>query len=174
MTDLIILAMLLDGPRHGYRLKRDAGMVMGQEDLHNNLIYPLLRTFTTKGWVTKKTVPGERGQKRQQYAITTLGQRTLLERLRDFSEQDARSAEAFRARVGFFELLPAGDRERILALREEALRSRDTKLDRLRQAMNLETYGNEVVAFLRDQIAAELSWIRRLRRMRPAEGRKKS
>ena len=174
MIDLIVLAMLLDGPRHGYRLKRDAGIVLGQQELHNNLIYPLLRSFTVKGWVTKKTVPGERGQNRQQYAITALGRRTLLERLREFSDQDARSAEAFRARVGFFELLAPEDRERILALREDALRSRDSKLDKMRQAMNLETYGNEVVAFMRDQIAAELSWIRRLRRIRSTVERKDS
>ncbi len=173
MIDLITLAMLLDGPRHGYRLKRDAGVVLGQAELHNNLIYPLLRSFTIKGWVTKKTVAGERGQNRQQYAITALGRRTLLERLRDFSQQDARSAKAFRVRVGFFELLAPEDRERILGLREEALRSRDAKLGNMRQAMNLETYGNEVVDFMREQIAAELSWIRRLHRVRPTEKRQK-
>ena len=117
-------------------------------------------------------VAGERGQNRQQYAITPLGRRTLLERLRDFSQQDARSAEAFRARVGFFELLPPEDRERILGLREQVLRSRAAKLGNMRQAINLETYGNEVVDFMREQIAAELSWIRRLRRVRPPEERK--
>ena len=66
MTDLIILSMLLPGPKHGYQLKHEAGMVFGQEALHNNLIYPLLRRFLKDGWVSKKEVPGERGQTRQQ------------------------------------------------------------------------------------------------------------
>jgi DNA-binding PadR family transcriptional regulator len=34
--------MLLDGPKHGYQLKREAGFILGQGTTHNNLIYPLL------------------------------------------------------------------------------------------------------------------------------------
>ena len=117
MTDLIVLALLLDGPRHGYRIKQDAGIILGSGELHNNLVYPLLRRFTNQKWVTKKTVPGERGQRRLQYSITTLGREVLLEQLRNFSETDAHSPEAFRARVGFFDLLGLAERETILAAR---------------------------------------------------------
>jgi DNA-binding PadR family transcriptional regulator len=166
MNDLIILAMLLEGPQHGYRLKRDAGAVFGQGTLHNNLVYPLLRRFTAEGWVTKQTVPGERGQKRQQYAITPLGRRMLLERLSSFTEQDARSEESFRGRVGFFELLPAEARERILGLREGFLQGRDERLAALQKNMDLGVYGGEVVIFLRAQVKIELAWIGRLRRLR--------
>jgi DNA-binding PadR family transcriptional regulator len=165
MTDLIILGMLLTGPQHGYRLKQQAGMVFGQGALHNNLVYPLLRRFMANKWVTKKTVPGERGQNRQQYAITPLGRQTLMERLRDFSEQDAHSEDAFRLRVGFFQMLPAGDRERILELRERALHARDQVLSNLRNAMNLGIYAGEVVGFLREQTESELAWIAHLRRL---------
>jgi hypothetical protein len=45
MNDLILLSMLLPGPKHGYKLKHEAGMVFGQEVLHNNLVHPLLRSF---------------------------------------------------------------------------------------------------------------------------------
>ena len=106
MTDLIILSMLLPGPKHGYQLKHEAGMVFGQEALHNNLIYPLLRRFLKDGWVSKKEVPGERGQTRQQYSLTAHGRRVLLERLSQFNEADAASDKEFRSRVGLFELLP--------------------------------------------------------------------
>ena len=135
MTDLIILGMLLAGPQHGYRLKQQAGVVFGQGALHNNLVYPLLRRFMANKWVTKKTVPGERGQRRQQYAITPLGRQTLMDRLRDFCEQHARSEDEFRVRVGFFAMLAAEDRERILQLREGALRSRDHILSNLQKEM---------------------------------------
>ncbi|MGA9506533.1 MAG: PadR family transcriptional regulator, partial [Terriglobales bacterium] len=91
MNDLLILAMLSEGPRHGYQLKRQAGFIFGHGDIHNNLVYPLLRKFTVDGWVTKKAVPGERGQTRQQYAITPLGKTILLQRLSEYSEADARS-----------------------------------------------------------------------------------
>ena len=179
MTDLIILAMLLEGPQHGYRLKRDAGALFGQAVLHNNLVYPLLRRFTAEGWVTKQTVPGERGQNRQQYAITPLGRRTLLERLSSFAEQDARSEENFRGRVGFFELLPGEARERILGLREDFLTGRDERFAALQKNMELGAYGGEVVIFMRAQIKVELAWIGRLRRLSSKDlsskqGRKRS
>lgn len=165
MTDLIILGMLLAEPQHGYRLKQQAGTIFGQGQLHNNLVYPLLRRFVANKWVTKKTVPGERGQNRQQYAITSLGRQSLMDRLRSFSEQDARSEDAFRVRVGFFGMLSVEDREKILGFREAALRSRNQVLSSLTRAMALDTYGGEVVAFLREQNETELAWIGRLRQL---------
>ena len=99
MNDLLILAMLSEGPRHGYQLKRQAGFIFGHGDIHNNLVYPLLRKFTVDGWVTKKAVPGERGQTRQQYAITPLGKTILLQRLSEYSEADARSFAGGAVRV---------------------------------------------------------------------------
>jgi DNA-binding PadR family transcriptional regulator len=174
MTDLIILAMLLEGPQHGYRLKRDAGALFGQVALHNNLVYPLLRRFAAEGWVTKQTLPGERGQKRQQYAITPLGRRTLLERLSSFTEQEARSEENFRGRVGFFALLAREGRERILGLREGFLKGRDERLAALQKNLDLGMYGGEVVIFMRQQIKVELAWIGRLHRLSSKAGRKPS
>ena len=52
MNDLIILALLLDGPKHGYQLKREAGFLFGHGDMHNNLVYPLLRRFLTAGRIS--------------------------------------------------------------------------------------------------------------------------
>jgi DNA-binding PadR family transcriptional regulator len=165
MNDLIILATLLDGPKHGYQLKREAGFILGQGAMHNNLIYPMLRRFTAEGWVSKKTVPGERGQTRLQYAITALGRRELVARLSGFSESDASSFGGFITRVGMFEVLDAPVRERILRLRESYLQGREEKLADLRQSMDVGIYGGEVVRYLIEQIHSELAWIRRLRRL---------
>lgn len=165
MTDLIILGMLLAGPQHGYRLKQSAGMIFGQGELHNNIVYPLLRRFMANKWVTKKTVPGERGQNRQQYAITALGRQALVDRIRNFTEQDARSEDEFRVRVGFFSMLAAEDRDRILQVRADALQSRDQILSNLQSSMDLGDYAGEVVRFLREQTSTERDWIARLRQL---------
>jgi DNA-binding PadR family transcriptional regulator len=163
MTDLIILGMLFEGPQHGYRLKQNAGLIFGQGKLHNNLVYPLLRRFMANKWLTKKTVAGERGQNRQQYALTPLGRQALLDRIRVFTEQDARSEDAFRIRVGFFEMLTPEDRDRILHLREDALHSRSETLSNLQQKIELGQFAGEVVSFLGEQTQTELGWIARLR-----------
>ena len=170
MNDLIILATLLDGPKHGYQLKREAGFILGQGAMHNNLVYPLLRRFTAEGWVSKKTMPGERGQTRLQYAITPRGRRELVTRLSEFGEAEASSWPGFVTRVGMFEVLEAPVRARILSEREKFLRSREQRLLILGQKIELGIYGEEVVRYLTEQIHSELGWIRRLRRLAvPAE-----
>jgi len=175
MNDLIILALLFDGPKHGYQLKREAGFILGHRAMHNNLVYPLLRRFTVEGWVSKKAVPGERGQTRQQYAITTRGRLELVTRLSQFDESDASSSPNFITRVGMFAVLEAPVRARILKKRESYLQVREKKLATLRQNMDVGTYGEEVIRYLMEQIQSELAWIRRLHRLsgNPRRGHRK-
>jgi DNA-binding PadR family transcriptional regulator len=178
MSDLIVLSLLLDGPKHGYQLKREAGFIFGHGDLHNNLIYPLLRKFSRSAWVTKKAVPGKRGQTRQQYALTAQGRRELIRQLGEYTEQDASSQEAFVTRVGMFDVIAPEARGSILETRAAYLRQRDASLTRLTENLDVENHGAVVVAFLKEQIRSELSWIerlqRRVHRKRPAKraGRK--
>lgn len=168
MNDLLMLAMMLDGPKYGYQLKREAGWIMGQEALHNNIVYPMLRRFLDEKWVNKKEVPGERGQTRQQYALTAEGRRYLFERMNAFEEADANSEDAFHLRVGLFPALKPEARESILTLRENYLQHRDEKLQALQGKMDLGKFGGEVVRYMRKQIEVECEWIRHLRRIEKA------
>jgi DNA-binding PadR family transcriptional regulator len=165
MTDLIILATLLSGPRHGYYIKRQAGLILGQQLLHNNLVYPLLRRFMARKWVRRRTLPGERGQMRQQYTLTTLGRKELISRLGSFTEQDARAADAFRLRVGMFQLLKRNIREHILETRAQFLNTRLEKLATIRGTFKLDRYAAEVTSRLCGDCKSELEWIRHLRRV---------
>jgi DNA-binding PadR family transcriptional regulator len=165
MNDLIVLATLLDGPKHGYQLKREAGFILGQGVMHNNLVYPLLRRFTSLGWVTKKSMPGERGQTRLQYAITALGRRELVTRLSEFGEADASSFTGFITRVGMFALLAEPARVGILKQRESYLQHREQRLTAMRLNVDLGIYGGEVIRYLIEQIESERVWIRRLSRL---------
>ncbi|SRR5579871_6804682 len=165
MNDLLLLAMMLDGPKHGYQLKREAGWIMGQESMHNNVVYPLLREFLEQKWVSKKEVPGERGQTRQQYALSVEGRRYLFQRLNEFSADDARSEEAFNLRVGLFPGLSADSRESILGLRESYLQGRGERLAALQGRMDLGKFGGEIVTHMRKQVAMDLEWIQHLRRI---------
>lgn len=165
MNDLLMLAMMLDGPKYGYQLKREAGWIMGQEALHNNIVYPMLRRFLDEKWVNKKEVPGERGQTRQQYALTAEGRRYLFERMNAFEEADAHSEGAFHLRIGLFPTLKPESRESILTMRESYLQRRDQKLQALQGKMDLGKFGGEVVRYMRKQIEVECEWIRHLRRI---------
>ena len=174
MNDLLMLAMLLGSPKYGYQLKREAGWMMGQDKLHNNLIYPLLRRFVERKWVSKKAVPGERGQTRQQYALTAEGRRWLFQEASEFSETEASSEDAFYIRVGLFAALEPDTRKIVLAMRESYLRRRDGKLANLQEKMELGTFGTEIVRHMRKQIETEGDWIRRLHRMAKAVNQRKA
>lgn len=168
MNDLLVLALFLGGPKYGYQLKREAGWMMGHEPLHNNIVYPMLRRFLQEGWVSKKAVPGERGQTRQQYALTTEGRRTLIERLNHFTEADASSENAFRLRLGLLPFLKPEVQETIFKVRESYLQQRDKRLEDLQARMDLGRFGGEIVRYMREQIEIEEEWIRHLRRMAKA------
>ena len=57
MNDLILMAALLEGPKHGWALKKLAGFLGGQNAMHNNLVYPLLKKFVAAGWVRRHSGP---------------------------------------------------------------------------------------------------------------------
>lgn len=162
MNDLMMLAMLLAGPQHGYALKQQAGMLAGKPSLHNNLVYPLLRRFVQRGWVRQRPAAGKRGQTRLVYSITPKGRLALLDRLSKFQQPDAQSSEAFGLRVGLFDFLPAESRREILFRRREYLLSLDERFSNLQRKMDLGKYGEEVVRFKRANIGAEISWINRI------------
>src|SRR5258708_37094694 len=123
MNDLTLLAALTQGPQHCYALKKLAGLMAGHGDMHNNLVYPLLRRFVESSWVTKRTTGGERGQKRDLYTLTSKGKLALLQRLSRFSEKEASSEHEFRVRVGLFSMLERQARKNILGDRDRCLAS---------------------------------------------------
>lgn len=164
MNDLLLLATLLAGPQHGYALKKQVGLLSGRGELHNNLVYPLLRRFVQNGWVGKREASGQRGQTREVYALTTKGKRELLRRLGTFNEKEAASQSEFCLRVGLFMVLDDAARQQILRERDRWLAAREEKLAKLQAAVDVGDWGGEVVQFLRDQTRDESEWIVRLQR----------
>ncbi len=164
MTDLLLLAMLLDGPIHGYALKQRAAALTGQKSLHNNLVYPLLARFRKAGWIQRKSAKGQRGQTRELYSLTAKGKNALLRRLSEFGEKEAASENAFRLRVGLFFALDSRTRETVLNARDAFLAQREQNLARLGSAMDLGNWGSEVTVFLLEQVRSERQWISRLKR----------
>lgn len=162
MNDLILLSCLLDGPKHGYALKKEAGLIVGRSAIHNNLVYPALRRFVESGWVSQRRAAGQRGQSREVYALSSKGKRELLRQLGEFTARQARAGDEFHLRVAMFGVLDEGARRRILAARESWLESRQSRLRKIQAAMKLRSWAGELVRFLLEQTAAEREWIANL------------
>jgi DNA-binding PadR family transcriptional regulator len=164
MNDLILLAMLLDGPQHGYALKKKVGLVTGQGEMHNNLVYPLLKRFVAQGWVSWRSAHGQRGRTREMYALTAKGKKELLRRLGDFAEKDAGSPSSFRLRVSLFRLLDPATRQTILLARAAWLTMREQNLARISEALGAQGWAADVLDFMKAEIHAERRWVEHLRR----------
>jgi DNA-binding PadR family transcriptional regulator len=164
MNDLLMLASLLAGPQHGYALKKQVGLISGKPEMHNNLVYPLLRRFVQQGWVSKRHAAGQRGQTRELYALTMKGKQELLRRLANFTEKEAISENEFHLRVGLFTFLDAATRSQILAVREAWLAAREHRLARLSAGLETGLWGGEVVSYQCGRIRAERKWIAALNR----------
>jgi DNA-binding PadR family transcriptional regulator len=162
-----VLAALLEGPKHGWALKKLAGFVYGPAGMHNNLLYPLLRKFAAEGWVRRREEAGERGQTRAVYSLTSRGAGELMRRLRQFSEKGASSASEFLIRVGLFGLLDLPARRQILSERDKWLEKKEKHFVLIHEgvkAMEKSEWGAEVSCFLLRAVRAERKWIRSLER----------
>lgn len=166
MRDLLILASLLPGPQYGYRLKKQGGLILGDEELHNNVVYPVLHKAEKQKWITRKVVPGRRGQKRIQYALTSLGKEELIRRVSSFTGREAANDEAFYLRVGLFPILSPGVRRNVLQARELVVSKLEQRFGALRSELDPPGFGREVLAFLQARTRQELAWIKRLRGLR--------
>jgi PadR family transcriptional regulator, regulatory protein PadR len=84
--DVLLLAALEDGPRHGYAVKetlREGSA--GRFDLPTGTVYPALHRLETAGLISGSwsTVDGRR---RRTYQLTTAGRRRLHTDRRDWRE----------------------------------------------------------------------------------------
>ncbi len=164
MNDLLLLSTLLDGPKHGYALKKQIALITGHGEMHNNLVYPLLKRFVANGWVSRRETAGERGQTRELYALTAKGRTQIIQQLSDFPPKTASSAEAFALRIGLFDILDSSARTQILEAREKWLANRARILANLPTAISLGEWPKQVVSFLLVQAQTELKWIAKLKK----------
>jgi len=162
MNDLLLLAALADGPKHGYRLKKEAGFIAGTKEMHNNIVYPLLQRFTTEKLIQSKVVPGKRGQTKREYSLTAKGRTYLIELLSNAGQRNAQSAEDFLLRVGLFGILDRADRLKILEERERSTAERTKRLEGIEREMPLDRYAKEVMGYLAAKTKLEREFVRRL------------
>src|SRR5262245_56367293 len=162
MTELVILAALLQSPAYGYALKKTAGLIFGSRALHPNIVYPLLKKFVQNGWVEQSSAPGERGQTRKQYRITAAGKKYLLQELSTFDKHNASDEAGFPFRVGFFDALPKQKRQEMLAARKGFLNTRSKDLSRLSEQANANSFNGMALQRVQSQVRDELRWIRKL------------
>ena len=133
-SEILILAMLRQGPRHGYEIKKDIDRALGgMVAMNNKTLYLALKRFEEIGAVTRQVILQEGKPNRHLYELTGRGIELLQTSLSDLPpEQVANDAEFF-TRVAFFELLSPPERATILNKRLTHLEGSLTYLQRLQE-----------------------------------------
>lgn len=72
---VLVLAVLADGPQHGYAIQQQLKLVLGQTPPAGSL-YPLLHRLEAEAWITA-TASTHRGRSRKVYQLTQTGQKHL-------------------------------------------------------------------------------------------------
>src|SRR5215510_3727314 len=117
-SEILILAMLRQGPRHGYEIKKGIDRVLGgMVVLNNKTLYLALKRFEEMGAVTRQVIPQIGKPNRHRYALTDRGIELLQAYLHDFGPKQAGVDAEFFTRVSFFDFLGIPERREILTTR---------------------------------------------------------
>jgi DNA-binding PadR family transcriptional regulator len=169
-SEIVILAMLHQGPRHGYEIKKDIERALGgMVPLNNKTLYLTLKRFEERGAVTRQVIPQEGKPNRHLYHLTERGVELLHTLLCDFPPDLAANDAEFFTRVAFFELLGPPEREAILNKRLVYLAGCLDYLHRLQQMANegecapgtsiSMSNAQRVLAFHLQRVRHEYQWI---------------
>ena len=169
-SEIVILAMLRQHPRHGYEIKKDVERALGGTvSLNNKTLYLALKRFEELGAVVREVVPQEGKPNRHLYHLTERGIALLHASLREFPPEQAASEAEFFTRVAFFEYLEPDERVAILKQRLAYLEGCLSYLDAMQQMAKSEdcapTMGvslspaQRVLAFHTQRIRDEYQWI---------------
>ncbi|HTK08248.1 MAG TPA: PadR family transcriptional regulator [Ktedonobacteraceae bacterium] len=166
-SDIIILAMLANGPMHGYEIKKRAEQILGSPiSLNNKVLYPALKRFEEMKAVEREVVRQEGKPDRHMYRMTEYGREWMQMLLQDFSAELLRNDAEFLVRVSFFRLLEPEAQLEILHIRADIVNKKIAHIQEMRKLAST-TQGNnefveEVISFHEQQNRHELDWIESL------------
>ena len=168
-SEILILAMLQQGRRHGYEIKKDIDRALGgMVSLNNKTLYLALKRFEEMGAVTRQVIVQEGKPNRHLYELTERGIEVLQASLRDFGPEQAGVEAEFFTRVAFFDFLEVPEREAILRNRLaylqrglEYLHSLQQMADEGENCVNTvpsRSYAQRVLAFHTRRLHDEYEW----------------
>jgi DNA-binding PadR family transcriptional regulator len=164
-SEILILAMLRSGPRHGYEIKKEVDHALGGTvTLNNKTLYVNLKHFEEMGAVIQEGKPN-----RHLYQLTDRGTELLQAYLRDFPAAQAGNDAEFLTRVAFFDELEVAERMAILQRRLTFLDGCLSYLKSMRQLADTEDSGatpgasltpaQRVLTFQTRRFGEEHAWI---------------
>lgn len=159
--DILLLAELARGPRHGYELRREVEAATGHA-LSNNSLYPRLRQFVDGGAVLRSSEEQEAKPPRHVYSITDVGREVLHDMLAELPEGGTDQSREFHARLVNFAWLSPEEQLRVLDGRDRVLARNRDRVAALASART-EQWSRLALDHGIERIDAERGWLADLR-----------
>lgn len=180
VVELAVLGLLLEGPKHGYELRKRLNSMLGTfRVISYGSLYPALKSMLATGWITEAGpadagAPALTGRRaRIVYALTAEG-KEHFQQLLDESGPEAWEDERFNVHVAFFSKTEADARLRILQGRRSRLEERRsslrTALSRTRE--RLDDYTLALQQHGLEGVEREVRWLSELIANEETNGRK--
>ncbi|GAB3216450.1 hypothetical protein GCM10027586_09590 [Kineococcus gypseus] len=168
---MAVLALLADGPLHGYEIRRRLDVRLGAfRALSYGTLYPCLRALQAGGCLTETTgqhAVGAVGAKRARvvYEITARGRERLAELLEEAGPA-AWEDDAFGVRLALFQRVAPRTRLRVLEGRRarllERLEQLSVSVERAQAQAQLDAYALEAQRHGLEIVRSEVDWLDRL------------
>ncbi|MEF2968414.1 PadR family transcriptional regulator [Paenibacillus sp. M1] len=130
--ELLILAQLMQGPKHGYEIKKNIIFVMNNKKIiSNNSLYPKLKQFEERDMVSKTTEEQEGRPNRLVYAITDMGRQVFYDSIHHFTPEVIEVDDEWSIRLAFYNLLNDETRRRLLEYRMRSVQEKKERLAKL-------------------------------------------
>ncbi|MGW0707876.1 PadR family transcriptional regulator [Streptomyces sp. NPDC002643] len=159
--DILLLAELARGPRHGYELRREVEAATGHS-LSNNSLYPRLRQFVDGGAVLRSAEEQEAKPPRHVYSITDVGREVLHDMLAELPEEGVDQSREFHARLVNFAWLNPEEQLRVLDARDHVLARNGDRVAAL-ASVRVEQWSRLALDHGIERIDAERDWLAGLR-----------
>lgn len=159
--DILLLAELARGPRHGYELRREIEAATGHT-LSNNSLYPGLRRFVAAEAVLRRSEEREGTPPRHMYSITDVGRELLHDMLAELPEDTGDNAREFMARMVHFDWLTPEEQLRILDSRDNILAG-DRERTAVLASARTERWSRLTLEHGIDRIDWERTWLADIR-----------
>jgi DNA-binding PadR family transcriptional regulator len=165
-SDIIILALLANGPKHGYEIKKRVEHVLGGSiALNNKVLYPTLKRFEEMQAVVREVVRQQGKPDRHLYSITEHGRELMQMLLQDSSAEILRHDAEFLVRVSMFQLIEPEARLEILRTRAEIINQKimhSREMKKLAHENSVNAFALEVLTFHEQHDLHEFEWVQSL------------
>ena len=161
-TDLVVLGLLAEQPRHGYDLEEliEARGVRNWTDIAFSSIYYVLKRLAGRGWVESSLEEASRGPARKVYRLTAGGREALKEAVLVALGSPDPHRYPILLGLANLPLLEAGEALAALERYQHALDTRLEELQRARDAQQpLPFFADAMFAHGAALIAAERQWL---------------